>query len=300
MSDHPQARPLRRALRFNATLSMLSALALLAFADALSPHLGDVPPLALRAVAAGLVPFVAFLVWQARVEPPRLRWAVFTIASDLLWAVGSATLLWLFSASVTAVGVAVVAGIAFGVALAAALQWHGLTRFIHRPDPRFGTAHRFEVTVDAPVAREALWPVVADLASIHEHSPGLASSNVESDAPLGVGAVRRCESRRGPGWAEEVTAFRPYHWIEMRFRDEDPGFPFPMAPMFGGWTLEARGADRTRVTVWWAFTARPRWAAPLIVAMMSADLRREMREVVGSMAETTRAQPHAWRSHAAE
>jgi len=104
MSDHTHARPLRRALRFNATHSMLSALALLAFADALSPHLGDVPPLALRAVAAGLVPFVAFLVWQARVEPPRLRWAVFTIASDLLWVVGSATLLWLFSASVTAGG----------------------------------------------------------------------------------------------------------------------------------------------------------------------------------------------------
>ncbi|MGF1464772.1 MAG: SRPBCC family protein [Sandaracinaceae bacterium] len=287
--SRPIARPLRWALLFNAVFSTFCALALAAFADRLRPHLGDVPTVALQALAAGLAVFVALLVWQAICDPPRLLWALLTIVADALWVLGSAVLLSLVGDRLSGLGVALVVTVAAVVAVSAALQWRGLQRVIRRPDPRLGTAHRYEVDVEVDVARERLWPVVADLGSIRDHGRSLTESFVEGGARPGLGAVRRCVNDQGRRWAEEVTGWRPEHGMEMRFLSDEASFPFPMDPMHGGWVLEALGPERTRVTVWWAFTTKPAWAAPVIVPLMDAGLRRDMAATVRSMAARARA-----------
>lgn len=77
--------------------------------------------------------------------------------------------------------------------------------------------------------------------------------------------------------------WQPGSGLDLKFRVDDPGFPLPMKPMVGGWRLDDRGADGTRVTVWWSFTTRPVWAAPLMVPLMDARMQGSMAKVIRSM-----------------
>lgn len=54
---------LRRAFLAHGVFSSFSAVLLLAMPEPLSPHLADLPPLALRGLAVGLLLFVPVLGW---------------------------------------------------------------------------------------------------------------------------------------------------------------------------------------------------------------------------------------------
>ncbi|HJL04850.1 MAG TPA: SRPBCC family protein [Polyangiaceae bacterium LLY-WYZ-15_(1-7)] len=288
-APRPDDGPLRRALLANATLTTLCIAALLAFPAELAAHLGDPPPALLPGLAAALAGFAAFLLWQATRRPIRLFFALLTTASDLLWVLGSAILLLALGDRFTDLGAGLVIGVAAGVALVGTLQWRGLRHAIHAPDDTLGTRHRYAVQLESPVPRARLWPIVADLGAIAEHGAFLAESRLEGDP--GVGALRRCADHGGKRWAEEVTGWAKGERIQLRFRSEEAGFPFPMAPMHGGWILEDLPAGRTRVTIWWAFTARPAWAAPLIVALLDGSMGKSMRQTLDSMARDAATRP---------
>lgn len=285
----PRSGLLRTALLFNATFSSACAVGALWIADAPGLPLGADAPLALRGLAAGLFGFVLFLGWQvsrlARPNPP-LFFVGLTILMDELWVIGSGVLLLFVHDDWQPLHLWVVAGVAAVVALAATAQWAGLARFIREPDPSLGTRHRYEleVTVDADVA--AYWAVLSDLGAIADHAADLRRSEVEGH---GVGAVRSCANAAGQRWSEEVTRWDPSaHTIDLRFQSELPDFPMPMDPMIGGWQLEPAGAYRTRVTLWWSFTTKPAWAAPMIVALMDRGLRGGMVASIESMAAEAR------------
>lgn len=273
---------LRRALLANAAFSTITGTLLLFEPRVVAPLLG-IPPVGLRGVGAALIVFAAGLVWQATRRQLHLSLALATVGADLLWVVGSVPVLalgWVPSFE----GGLLVTGVAAIVAGMAITQWSGIARAIRAPDPERGTDHHYRVSVVLPHSAAALWPIVSDLEGIAEHAPHLASASVEG--PVGPGAVRRCSDTKGVCWREEVTGWHDGEGLEMRFATEDERFPFPMAPMFGGWRVQPEGEGCSRVTLWWSFTTRPAWAAPLIVAAMDVGARRDMEAVMGSMATT--------------
>jgi len=285
----PRAGLLRAALLFNATFSFACAVGALWIADVPGLPLGDDTPLALRGLAAGLLGFVLFLGWQVsrlgRPNPP-LFFVGLTILMDEGWVIGSGILLLFVHDDWQSLHLWVVGGVAAVVALAATAQWVGLARFIREPEASLGTRHHYEleVIVDADVAD--YWAVLSDLGAIADHAADLRSSEVEGH---GVGAVRSCANAAGQHWSEEVTRWDPAaHTIDLRFRSELPDFPMPMDPMVGGWRLEPVGSYRTRVTLWWSFTTKPAWAAPMIVALMDRGLRGGMVASIHSMAAEAR------------
>lgn len=259
----------------------------MAWTEALTRELG-VGALWLYGLAAGLAGFVAMLGWQASRPALDTADALATSLGDAAWVVGSAVVLVVQPDALTPTGSVLVAAVASGVGTAGVAQLLGIRRLIAEPDPSRSTRSRVEVVVDVEASRTALWAVVADLGSIERYSPGLASSFLRDDATPGRGAVRECASTRGQRWAERVTDWQPGHGLEVDFLTDEPDFPFPMAPMTGGWRLESRQPGRTRVTLWWSFTTRPGWAAPLLVPIMARRMRRDFPPVLRAMAADAR------------
>lgn len=276
-------RPLRRAQAGNALFSTISGLWLIVDSSTLSPHFGNVPPAIFTGLGGGLLLFAAWLIWQITRPQPRLAHAFAAALADLSWVIGTIVLAVGYGAYLSTPGLVMLGTTTGIVAVAAVAQLRGIDRFVHAFDLELGTDchYRIAVDVDAPIDR--LWPVVADLAGIVNHSPQLTSATM--NGPCDVGGVRQCTNRQGHAWAEEVTGWEEGHRFQVRFRSEAANFPFPMDPMHGGWILEPRPGDRTHLTVWWSFTTRPPWAAVLLVPLMDARAGRGMRAVIHSMAK---------------
>ena len=287
MSIPDRSRLLRTALLGNAALSTACVVGLVTWIEPLTRELGVGAPW-LYALAAGLLGFVAMLVWQASRPQLDTADAMMTSLGDGAWVLGSAVVLVVQPEALTALGSELVAAVALGVGTAGVAQLFGIRRLIAEPDPGRSTRNRVEVVVDVEAEREAMWSVVADLGAIERFSPALASSFVRDGAAPGKGAVRECASDRGQRWAERVIDWQPGRSFEIDFLTEEPGFPFPMAPMVGGWRLESQGPSHTRVTLWWSFDTTPAWVAPLLVPLLARRMRRDFPPVVRAMAAQAR------------
>ena len=118
---------LRFALRLDAAITAANGVAYLALFWLLDGALG-VPGAFLAGVGAFLLAFAAFVGrLGAQASPPRGA-VTAVIAANVLWALDSALLLAVGGFSPTALGQAVIALQAFGVAGLAALQYAGLRR----------------------------------------------------------------------------------------------------------------------------------------------------------------------------
>lgn len=282
-------RLLRGALLFNATFSTLCAAYSFVHAAPLGAHFAGVPPFVFLALGAGLLLFAASLVRDATRENLPLFSVGATIMMDLGWVVGSVVLWAIFGDAWDATAVQLTAGVGAVVGSVAIAQFAGLAALARERDQSLGTTTRYEVTrvVDAP--RDAMWSVVSDLRAIHAYAPNIVASNVDDDATPRSGVVRRCASRTGDRWAERVTDWNEGESLGFRFMaDGEAEFPFPMNPMLGGWRLVPEGPDKTRVTVWWSFTTKPRWAGSLLLPMLDRSIRPDMARVIDSMAAATR------------
>jgi hypothetical protein len=285
----PRAGLLRAALLFNATFSTACAIGALWIADVPGLPLGDAAPAALRALAAGLFAFALFVGWQAskvgQPNPP-LFWVGLTILMDEGWVVGSGVLLLFVYDEWQPLHVGVVAVVAGVVQVVATAQWVGLARLIRERDPSLGTRSRYELSATVDASAPALWRVLAELDAISSYAADLRSSVVEGE---GVGAVRTCRNVAGQRWSEEVTEWAPEERaIVLRFRSEEPDFPMPMDPMIGGWQVEPLPGERAHVRLWWSFTTKPAWAAPLMVALMDKGVKPGMLAAIHAMAAEAR------------
>jgi ligand-binding SRPBCC domain-containing protein len=64
-----------------------------------------------------------------------------------------------------------------------------------------------QIRIDA--RPEQVWSVLASLDALAEYDPGVARSEIVSDARQGPGAARKCELAPGGWFKERVTAWRP-------------------------------------------------------------------------------------------
>lgn len=199
---------------------------------------------------------------------------------DAVWVVASAVGLLAFHGALSSTGAQLIAAVAGIVAALAVWQLAAIDRTHRVP----GTHLRrvcVEVHVDAPP--EAIWRVVQDLGAIDRYMPSLAHAEiVGGDAP-GVGAVRRCVDRAGNAWSETCTAVEPGRRLVLRFRADEPGFPFPASEMTGGWTITPSG-EESDVAAWWELAPKPLAAAPILLPAFAYRAGRDVPGLVGRMA----------------
>jgi hypothetical protein len=296
MPETPNSSLLRNALRVNAGFSLVSGLALMIAPANAADLVGYDNTGLFRAVGAGLVAFsllVAFAGRRARLRP--LEVLLISIA-DFAWVLGSLGLLLLFPESFSLPGFGLLSGVAAVVAIFGVAQLAGMRRWLKERTPGLGQ-YRYCLAVDVEARPEAMWSVVSDLGAIERYLPTLASSALREvaagcDSSVGIGRVRECASTRQQHWAEEVTRFDPEaRALDVRFLADEPGFPFPMRVMHGGWQVLAQPGGHSRVIVWWSLTPKVPFVGLAVVALLSASVDRGFPAVIQRMAADAAGQP---------
>jgi ligand-binding SRPBCC domain-containing protein len=74
-----------------------------------------------------------------------------------------------------------------------------------------------QVRIEAPP--EKVWSVLASLDALAQYDPGIAKSEIVSDAKQGPGAARRCDLAPGGWFKERVAAWRPNESLSFELYD---------------------------------------------------------------------------------
>jgi hypothetical protein len=281
---------LRTALLANAAFSAVSGLIFATRSDAVAGLIGPGDALIYLALGAGLLGFAALVAWVATRKPVNAFHALLISAADAGWVLGTALLIALLGiAAFQPAGLLALLAIAALVGCFCIAQLLGINRMFALTGAS-GT-QRLTVLVDAPAPPDALWSRIADLGGIGRFSPNLARVLLREDALPGVGATRQCSDHNKRTWAEHCERFDPAErLVAMRFRADEPGFPYPFATMAGGWHVVPSGVDAT-VKIWFDVTPKFRLAQPLILGLMSRTLARGFAEIVTRMLLDTRGAP---------
>jgi uncharacterized membrane protein len=285
---------LRGALIANALFSFATGLLLVGFAEPVATVVGEVAPLVLRVIGAGLLPFAAFLVWTARRSVPRPVFVLVASIADLGWVAGSAGLLVFLPSLFSPAGTVAVAGVAGAVLVFGLLQLGGLRAGSLNRDGRTEARSAVEIRRRVAAPPDVVWAIVRDLETIGRYHPDLRGVEVTGER---VGARRTCENRSGELWTEEVI-----HWDEedraltLRFDTDSPDFPYPVEEMVGGWRVEDR-EGASEVVVWFEYTVPGgilgEIAAPMIAARSRPVFEATLANMEAEAKKTTDEVPQA-------
>lgn len=270
---------LRWALAANAVFSTSSALLMIVWPIRVGSWLGIDAPWMLRLVGVGLLVFAAELAYQVT-RRRMVTWrALLASAADFSWVLGSIVLVIAVPHLMSPAGkdlVLIVAGIVFslGVWQLWAIAW------AHRAV--VPGEYRHCIVMEANVSADKLWPIVANLAELKNYAPSLKRSVVLDGKSLSVGAVRACEDQSGNCWSEECIAYTAGRSFVVRFRSEEPAFPFPVRTMRGGWEVIPQ-AGASQVMVWWELRPKSRLLAPLILAALGFQADRDFPKIIDRM-----------------
>lgn len=234
-----------------------------------------------QVLGTGLLLFAAELFYQATRRRMATWRALLASVADFSWVVATGFLLLAFPSVFTFTGVVLALLVAGAVMVFALLQLAGIER-AHRYGARLPYRHCLMVSAPAPAG--VVWEQLARLGEIERHYPVLSSSRLRDPEHSELGAVRECTDRAGRRWAEECTAWEEGRSFELRFLSHEPGFPFPVREMIGGWIVEPRGKEACEVTVWWELQPLRRWQAFLLLPLLGFQADGNMRKVVASMA----------------
>ncbi|WOO41799.1 SRPBCC family protein [Rubellicoccus peritrichatus] len=272
--------PLRLALSGNALFSTVSAIFLIFQPTLVGDWLGFHSPVAFTIIGVALAVFAGELFYQTTGKRI-IAWRVLIAScSDYVWVLASIPLLILNPVDFSSTGVLLISAVAIVVCVFGSCQLWGIEH-AHKTSHKNGYRLCAAIEVNAPSA--SMWQVISQLGDIHKYSSGLKDSVViNNDAP-GVGAVRVCSDCKGNQWAEECTDFRVGHGYSVRFKADDPKFPFPVSDMIGGWELSSKG-EGSEIQIWFELKPKPLWLAPVILSLLAFQLDSSFPKVVQNMA----------------
>ncbi len=295
MPNLPRYSFLRLALLSNAAFSLVSGVLLLLVPTTMAGLLGYDQLGILRTVGLLLMIFAGLVALSGLRERIRPIEVMLISGADFGWVVGSLGLLTFLPESFSLLGARLFGGVAAIVGAFGVAQLTTLRRFLTSTTPALGK-YRYCVAIDVNADAASMWRIVSNLAEIARYLPSLASSrlrvdntnspeNATPDSGVDVGRVRECVSIRQQQWAEEVTQFDPAgRAFQVKFLTDEPGFPFPMSSMHGGWQVLALARGKSRVTVWWAITPKLPFLGLATLALLAASVDRDFPRIIARMA----------------
>lgn len=277
-----QVQALRPPLLINAAFSGANGLLLILASPTVAEWLGPQATWIYAVLGVGLLLFSLTLSIVALRPTPLAVLAV--TGADVAWVVGTTTALLVWRHEFTPFGWGIVLATNAVVSTLAWFQQRAIRNAFQAPS---GAPHEYQVciAVNAPVATDAFWKVLADLGAIDRYMPALKSSALTVGTTPGVGCVRTCENVRGQIWSEQCDQWDEGKSFGVTFLTNAPGFPFPFSAMRGGWKVEP-SATGCRVEVWWRVVPRRPATAAVILPLMAAGMQRDIAKVVERMAST--------------
>ena len=269
----------RTALKLNAAFSGISGLFLLFLPDLAGQLIGIIAPMAFQAVGLGLLIFSVDLSHQSTRDRIAGWRVLYASVGDFIWVLGSILGVTLWGSHLPPQGIFTILAVAAVVLCFGLAQMAGLKKMYFLPKDRcFSHSLRYQSGSDA----DSLWHIVGNLGAVAQYAPNLASSRIE-DIHDGDLPLRACEDTRGNQWRERCTEYDEYRrCYEVEFLTEEPGFPYPATWMVGGWRVE-QIPDGSEVVVWWKLHPKPKWLAPVIMAMLAFGVDRTFPSVITNM-----------------
>ncbi len=275
---------LRLSLAGNALFSGLSGTLLAFRSESIASLLGLDVPVWVLLTGIGLLLFSAELWYQVRQER-LIPWrALLASSGDCLWVVASALLLIWAPEWFSEIGRFLIAAVAAVVAFFGISQLIGIRRIFKIPgEPRFRHCIRMETGLEQNI----LWSRVGDIGAIANFAPFLKESRLkESATGEWTGAMRTCTDNRGVSWSETCTDYHPGQSLDLRFITEEPGFPFPVREMIGGWRLYPSNVG-CEVEVWWEMRLKAGLPAVILMPLMAARADRDIAATIRAMVSDT-------------
>ena len=278
MTNRPQTR-LKWLLGLNLGLSTISGLTATFASATVASFTGLGPIWVVTAVGIGLLIFaagIAFTIWRLRIGQ-----ALIISILDLLWVLGTLPLPLI-------PGFLTDNGVMFVIVLAILVGGFGLfqllaIRAILSQRAEHGK-YRHCIRVASAAKPDALWRVIRDLGTMERYSAGLSASRLDGGPEPAPGTSRVCTDHKGQSWTEEVERLDDTaRLVFLRFQSEAEDFPFPLAELSGGWSVEANPKGGSYVDIWWIVKPNQRRLGWLIVALMTTALDRDVPKIVAAM-----------------
>lgn len=266
-------------LGLNFALSVASGVAATFASATVSALTGLGPAWLVTGVGFGLLVFATGIGWTLL----RLRIGQALIISilDLLWVVTTLPLT-VIPGLLTPAGVALVLVLAVIVGAFGVLQLFAIRAILR--DGAAPGRYRHCIRVASSADPGQLWPVVRDLGAMARYSAGLSASRLAGGEEPGQGTARVCTDHKGQSWTEEVERLDDAErLVLLRFQSEAEDFPFPLAELSGGWSVQANAEGGSFVDVWWIVRPNQSRLGWLVVALMTIGLDRDVPKIVAAM-----------------
>lgn len=256
---------LRAVLNTNAVICLTGGLLLLLAGGLLAPWISLLTsgPFGLSTATlvhlAGLdvTAFALLCWWTARGRPLSRPLALLAIAMEVLWAAGSAVLLFVYPESLTPLGYWAVVVTALLAADFALLQGFGLWQLYQgraaialRHEGRDLHIHAASL-VDAPP--EVVWRVMADQEGYADVADNIGKVVVLEGS--GLGMIRQCSDTAGRSWRERCTFWEEGRAFTFVVDTEAADYPYPLEYLQGRWAMTPVG---DLVSVEMDFIVRPK------------------------------------------
>ena len=92
---------------------------------------------------------------------------------------------------------------------------------------------------------ESVWAQIADVTLVENWHPGVATADLLSTDPTGLGATRQCNFYDGSDVVEEIVELHDDHTMRVEIRD----FDGPMKSFEATWSLIALESGATQITL---------------------------------------------------
>ncbi len=249
---------LQTYLLTNAIFSGFSGVVLVAFSTRTAAIFGVPDNQSFVIIGFGLLLFSASVFLETVKQ--RAMAVLWIIVQDMIWVVGSISILVLKPFSITNSGEWIIAVVAFVVLLMGVLQATALSKVDGIGDGKKRLSYKKPFQAD----RSTVWAVIADIGNYHLVAPNIDDVKIVSGA--GKGLVRNC-AQGGKHWTETCTLWEEGHQYAFEVNTAAPDYPFPLNQLKGTWKLEAM-EQGTLVDMSFDFRYRQAWQNLLLHPLM--------------------------------
>jgi len=265
---------LRLALTSNAIFSLFTGTVLILFPTYTSNLFGvqQISPFWILGIL--LILFGLFVFLLSRKNPIPLAPALAVTCLDVLWVIGSATLLLFDPFTISLAGNIIIGSVAFIVLVFAIGQSNGLSVIDSLPETG-SKEFRFEREVRAGAS--AVWELISDVSHYHHVAPNI--DDVEILTGSGEGMVRKCRQGKN-SWTEKCI-----NWIEGKefsflVNTSEPDYPFPLSFLQGTWKVEALDKKHSKILMVFEFKYKKRMHNLLLHAFMAPQFKNIAEELL--------------------
>lgn len=263
---------LQKSLRLNAAFSGISGLMLMIFQVSIAQLFGIINKSIFMVIGLALVIFASTIIYEIfKQRPLGVLWI---IIQDIIWVIGSATILTFSTFDISKMGNSLIVIVAIVVLFMAVNQAKALAQIDSVGQK--GIKHfSFERIVKAP--KQAVWKVISDVANYDKVAPNIDEVKIISGE--GRGMVRSC-SHGKESWTETCSIWLEEKAYSFEVNTSAPNYPYPFQFLKGTWEVHEIETNTTKIVMLFDFKYKYKFQNVLIHPILKGKFTKTANELL--------------------